>query len=83
MRNCLWGISAKSTGTVSFLPILRRKTNGAPLFLLIFGENPGMRECARSFPGKQTSVIKNNKLTEIRLISKSRLGVSPSTTYFS
>ena len=39
--------------------------------------------CARSFPGKQTSVAKSNKLTEIRLISKTRLGVSPSTTYFS
>ena len=41
-----------------------------------------IQESARSFPGKQTSVTKNN-LTEIRLISKTRLGFSPSTTYFS
>ena len=29
----------------------------APLFLLLFGENPGN---ARSFPGKQTLVTKTN-----------------------
>ena len=42
-----------------------------------------IQESARSFPGKQNSVTSNNLLiTNIPLISKARLGVSSSTTYF-
>ena len=41
-----------------------------------------IQESARSLPGKQISVTKNN-LAKSRLISKTSVGVSPSTTYFS
>ena len=65
------------------LKLIWDHSKGAPLFLFsdfrIFGENPG--KCAL-ISREQNSVTKNN-LTKIRLISKIRLGVSSSTTYFS
>lgn len=55
----------------------------APLFLFIFAFSEKIQESACALISREQNSVTKNSLTKIRLISKIRLGVSSSTTYFS